>query len=198
MSGAQVKTVDTFAFSPENQAEVTRILGRYPTGREHSAVLPLLDLAQRQQGWIDRSVMEAVSQLTGLAPVRVLEVTTFYTMFRQHPVGDHHIEVCTNISCWLKGSDEVVRAIKDELGLDLGQTSADKKFSAAEAECLGACVNAPALQIGDHYYEDLTYDSTVALIRKLKAGERVSPGSQTGRQGSSNAAGFTTLTEGGA
>lgn len=195
MSAAAIEPADVFTFSPENQAEVARILGRYPKGREHSAVLPLLDLAQRQQGWIDRSVMEVVSRLTGLAPMRVLEVTTFYTMFRQKPVGDHHIEVCTNISCWLKGSDEVVRAVKDELGLDLGQVSADKKFSAAEAECLGACVNAPSLQIGDHYYEDLTYENTVALIRKLKAGEKVSPGSQTGRQGSANASGPTTLTD---
>ncbi|MBE1237084.1 NAD(P)H-dependent oxidoreductase subunit E [Phaeovibrio sulfidiphilus] len=182
-----------FAFTPENQAEARSILARYPKGREHSAALPLLDLAQRQQGYVDRSAMEAVAGLTGLAPIRILEVATFYTMFRHAPVGEHHFEVCTNISCWLRGSDEVLRALRDELGLDPGGKSDDGKFSVQECECLGACVNAPAVRVGDHYFEDLTYDNTVALIRKLRAGEKVVLGSQTGRVGSANAAGATAL-----
>ncbi|GEO82160.1 complex I 24 kDa subunit family protein [Pararhodospirillum oryzae] len=183
-----------FRFTPENQAKAQAVLARYPEGRERSAVLPLLDLAQRQQGWIDRAVMETVAEMTHTPPMRVLEAASFYTMFRDRPVGRHHVEVCTNISCWLRGSDEVLRALRDELGIDLGGLTEDGLFSVAEAECLGACVNAPMVQIGDDYYEDLTYETTRALIGRLKAGLPVSAGSQGGRQGSCPAGGPTTLT----
>lgn len=186
--------VGTFQFSPENEEKARAILAKYPKGRERSGVLPLLDLAQRQQGWIDRAVIETVATWTQTPPMRVLEAASFYTMFRDKKVGHHHVEVCTNISCWLRGSDEILRALKDELGLDIGQMTADGLFSVAEAECLGACVNAPMVQIGDHYYEDLTYESARALIQKLKAGEPVTPGSQSGRQGACPATGPTTLT----
>lgn len=173
-----------FAFSEENAAAARVILAKYPEGRERSAVLPLLDLAQRQQGWVDQAVIEAVAALTKTPPMRVLEAATFYTMFKREKTGRHHVEVCTNISCWLRGSDEILRALKDELGVDVGGMTEDGLFSVAEAECLGACVNAPMVQIGDHYYEDLTYDTARALVRKLKAGEPVTPGSQIGRHGS--------------
>ena len=114
-----------FAFSEENQAEVARIIAKYPEGRARSAILPLLDLAQRQEGWVSRAVVETVATVTGVAPIMVWEVATFYTMYNLEPIGRFHIEVCTNLPCWLRGSEDVVRAARDVFGVDIGQTSAD-------------------------------------------------------------------------
>ncbi|MBK1663321.1 NAD(P)H-dependent oxidoreductase subunit E [Rhodospirillum rubrum] len=192
-NGAAGEQPATFAFTPENLEKAQAILAKYPKGRERSGVLPLLDLAQRQQGWVSHAAIEEVGRLTGTPRMRVLEVATFYTMYKLSPKGRHHIEVCTNLPCWLRGSDEILRAVRDELGIEVGGETDDGLFSLAEAECLGACVNAPMLQIGDDYYEDLTYETVRELVRKLKVGEPVTPGSQSGRQGACPEGGPTTL-----
>ncbi|MBB4286587.1 complex I 24 kDa subunit family protein [Roseospira goensis] len=183
-----------FAFSDANQAEVARILAKYPAGRERSAILPLLDLAQRQQGWISRSVVEAVTAVTGCPPIHVWEVATFYTMYNLAPIGAHHVQICTNLSCWLRGSDEVLRAARDVFGVGFGQTSADGTVTVSQVECLGACVNAPMMQIGDDYFEDLDYDSAKALFQAIKDGRPLTAGSQVGRQCSAPQDRMTTLT----
>jgi NADH-quinone oxidoreductase E subunit len=184
---------DLFAFTPEN-AEVARsLLAKYPEGRQRSAVLPLLDLVQRQEGWVPLAAMNVVAEMLDLPPIRVYEVATFYTMFRLKPVGRVHLQVCTNLPCLLRGADEIVETCKRELGIGLGETTPDGRFSLSEVECLGACVNAPVIWIGDDYYEDLSVDSVKALIAGFKRGEIPRPGSQIGRSGSAPLGGLTTL-----
>jgi len=184
----------SFAFTPANLDVATAIIAKYPAGRQRSATMPLLDLAQRQEGWVSRPAMDAIAEMLGLAPIRVYEVATFYTMFHLEPVGRYHLQVCTNLPCMLRGSDEIVKACETELGVGLGQMTKDGRFSLAEVECLGACVNAPVIWIGDDYYEDLSVESTKAIIQALKRGESPKPGSQTGRSGSAPAGGPTSLT----
>lgn len=187
----------TFAFTPENLEKAKAHIAKYPAGRQRSATMPLLDLAQRQEGWVSKAAMDAIAEMLDLPPMRVYEVATFYTMYKLAPVGKHHIEVCTNVACMLRGSDAIVDACSEHLGIGVGETTKDGAFSLAEAECLGACVNAPMIQIGDHYYEDLDKDSMKAIIDALKRGEAPKPGSQIGRQTSAPAGGLTTLnTEG--
>lgn len=184
----------SFAFTAENLALAKRIIARYPAGKQQSAVMPLLDLAQRQNGnWLPRAAMDYVADLLEMPRIRVYEVASFYTMYNKAPVGKFLIWVCTTTPCWLCGSDDVKRAIKDKLGIAAGQTSADGLFTAVETECLGACVNAPMVQINDDYYEDLNYDRMCAVIDALKRGEAPPVGSQTGRHGSQPAGGPTTL-----
>ena len=145
-----------FAFSDENKKKIKTILAKYPKERKSSAVLPLLDLAQRQHdNWLPMKAIEAVAEICDMAEIRVLEVATFYTMFNLKPVGKYFIQACGTTPCWLRGSDDVMRCIKDKLGISSGETSACGKFSLLEVECLGACVNAPMVQINDDYYEDL-------------------------------------------
>ena len=182
-----------FAFSAENLVKVKAIIAKYPEGRQRSAVMPLLDLAQRQEGWLSQPAMDHVAEMLGLPPIRVYEVATFYTMYNLAPVGKHHVQVCTNLPCWLRGSDQVAHTCRKELGIGFGETSADGQFTLSEVECLGACVNAPMMQIGDDFYEDLDADNTKAVLDTLKRGEAPKPGSQTGRQGSAPAGGPTTL-----
>ncbi|MBW7848983.1 MAG: NADH-quinone oxidoreductase subunit NuoE [Rhodospirillales bacterium] len=184
-----------FAFSAENVERARAIIAKYPDGRQASAVMPLLDLAQRQEGWVSRAAMDHVAEMLGMAPIRVYEVATFYTMFQLKPVGKHHVQVCTNLPCWLRGSDGVAMACRDELGIGFGETTPDGMFTLSEVECLGACVNAPMVQIGDDYYEDLDPDSTKRLLKALRNGEKPKAGSQTGRQGSAPAGGPTTLVD---
>ena len=184
---------DAFAFTPDTQKQAETIVARYPKDRSHSAVMPLLDLAQRQHGWLPQDAIEYVADYLDMPKIRVMEVATFYTMYKLRPVGRHHLEVCTNLPCWLRGSDGIVAACKSALGVGFGETTEDGAFSLAEAECLGACVNAPMMQIGDHYYEDLTPENTAALIETLRRGETPAPGSQTGRQTSAPSGGLTTL-----
>ena len=196
MSAAPENAVqpDTFAFTPENTTAAKAVIGKYPEGWQESAVMPLLDLAQRQHdGWLPRAAMETVADMLSMAPIRVYEVATFYTMYNLQPVGKHHVQVCTNLPCWLRGSDAVVGACKKTLGLDIGMTSEAGMFTLSEAECLGACANAPMMQIGDDYFEDLDPGSTSAVLEKLKAGESPKPGSQTGRHTSEPAGGRTSL-----
>jgi len=175
--------LDTFTFSAENQARIKTIIAKYPEGRQASAVLPLLDLAQREcGGWLPRAAMDHVAGVLSMAPIRVYEVATFYTMFNLKPVGEHFVQVCTTTPCWLRGSNEVIRAVREIVGIGLDETTEDGKFTLTEVECLGACVNAPMIQINDDYYEDLDFDSTKALLESLQRGEKPQSGSQVRRR----------------
>jgi len=183
-----------FAFSPENLAKAKAHIAKYPAGRQASAVLPLLDLAQRQHGnWLPRAAMDCVADLLGMARIRVYEVATFYAMFNLRPVGKHFFQICTTTPCWLRGSDEVVKACERKLGIGIGETTPDGAFTLTEVECLGACVNAPIIQINDDFYEDLDGPSTEKLIDALRRGETPKPGSVTGRQASAPEGGPITL-----
>ncbi len=184
-----------FAFTPDSLALARNFIAKYPAGRQQSAVMPLLDLAQRQDGWVSLAAIEAIAAMLEMAPIRVQEVATFYTMYNQHPVGAHHVQVCTNICCQLRGSDDIVAAAQRVLGIGFGETTADGRFTLTEVECLGACVNAPMMQVGDDYYEDLTPDSAEAVLEALKRGEAPKAGPQSGRQFSAPEGGSTTLTE---
>lgn len=184
----------SFAFTAENQAKIEKIIAKYPAGRQLSAVLPLLDLAQRQHdNWVPQAAMEHIAEILGVAPMRVMEVATFYTMFHLEPVGKYHLQLCTTTPCWLRGSDAVVSACRSKLGIDFGQVTEDGKFSMVEVECLGACVNAPILQVNDDFYEDMDGVSTETLLDKLSRDEVPPAGSIIGRQTSAPEGGPTTL-----
>jgi NADH-quinone oxidoreductase E subunit len=183
-----------FVFNADNLARAEAIIARYPPGRQASALLPLLDLAQRQAGgWLPRAALDYVAAFLELAPIRVYEVASFYTMFNLKPVGRHHVQVCTNLSCWLRGSDEIADACQRSLGIGFGETSPDGEFTLTEVECLGACVNAPVVQIGDDYYEDLDPAAVERILAEIKAGRTAKAGSQTGRKSCEPAGGLTTL-----
>ncbi|MEO5362053.1 MAG: NADH-quinone oxidoreductase subunit NuoE [Magnetococcus sp. DMHC-8] len=155
-----------FSEAALRQAEV--IFQRYPHDRRESAVMPLLHLAQREfGGWLPREALDYVAGLVGMAPIRVYEVATFYTMYNLKPVGQYHVQVCTNIACWLCASDGIVRALQEKLRLPLGGSSTDGRFTLSEVECLGACVNAPMMQINDDYYENLTPARVAEIIDQL-------------------------------
>ena len=189
--------VKEFVFNTENSLEAKIIIARYPEGRQASAVLPLLDLAQRQNGgWLSQAAMEHVSKLLKMAKIRVLEVASFYTMYRLDPVGEFVVQVCTTTPCALRGCQEVLNACKEELEIEVGGTTADNKFTLFEVECLGACVNAPMMQVNDDYYEDLDPVSARAVLRALRNGESTKPGPQGARRGSEPASGLTSLTFG--
>ncbi len=184
----------SFAFTEANLARAEEIVAGYPENREASAVMGLLDLAQRQSGgWLPRPAVEYVADYLGMPQIRVYEVVTFYSMFNLKPVGRNQVRVCTTTPCWLRGSAEVLDACRETLGIDLDETTEDGEFTLTEVECIGACVNAPVIQINDDYYEDLDGARTAALLDLLKKGERPKPGSQTGRQCSAPVKGLTTL-----
>ena len=190
-----VEQPKTFQFSAKNEKEIKRIISKYPKGRQASAVMPLLDLAQRQHhNWIPMIAIEVIAARLGMAKIRVLEVATFYTMFNLKPVGQYFLQSCTTTPCWLRGSDEVMRCIKDRYDISSGQTSACGRFSLLEVECLGACVNAPILQVNDDFYEDLDYETTGVLLDTLESNAPLSIGSVSGRSGSEATGGGTTLT----
>ena len=173
---------DEFNFNTEMLEKANEVIARYPEGRQHSAVLPLLDLAQRQNGGhITDAVIDRVSEMLSMPRIRVVEVATFYTMINLQPVGKFHLQCCTTTPCWLRGSAEVVDAIRKHLGIDYGEVTPDGLFSMVEVECLGGCVNAPIVQINDDFYEDLTAESFEGLLNDLVAGREVKIGSQTGR-----------------
>jgi NADH-quinone oxidoreductase subunit E len=185
-----------FSFNAENEARATKIVARYPQGRQASAVIPLLDLAQRQcGGWLPREAVEYVANRLGMPLIRVYEVVTFYSMFNLAPVGKHVINVCTTTPCALRGSGEIVDACRKRLGVDLEETTADGMFTLTEVECLGACVNAPMVQIGDDYYEDLDAQAMTRIIDAFARGETPKPGPQSGRHGSEPKGEVTTLKE---
>ncbi len=175
----------SFAFTPENLERAKQCMAKYPPGRQSSAVLALLDLAQRQHGgWLPRAAMDHVAGILDMAPIRVYEVATFYTMFNLKPVGRYHLQICRTTPCWLRGADALTETCKRKLGIGLKGRTADGKFSLVEVECLGACVNAPAVQINDDFYEDLDVKKLEAILDALARGEKPKIGSQIGRQGS--------------
>jgi NADH-quinone oxidoreductase E subunit len=191
----------SFAFDEESEAAIPGILAKYPPGRQASAVLPMLYLVQNQMqrqtgsAWVPVAGMDEVARRLDMAPIRVYEVATFYLMFNLKPVGTYHLQVCTTTPCWLRGSDEVVAACRAATGIEgWGETSADGVFTMTEVECLGACVNAPIIQVNDDFYEDMDADSTKQLLEALRRSEPPKPGSMKARQTSAPEGGPTTLT----
>ena len=192
---------DGFDWTPENAKRVKVILARYPEARRQSAVMPLLDLAQRQvgaqtktQGWLPIPVIEFIAGMLGMPYIRVLEVATFYTMYNLAPVGRHHVQVCGTTPCMLRGSDDVMQACKDK-GLAKGHTTEDGLFTLTEVECMGTCANAPMVQINDDNYEDLDYASMTRILDELAAGKTPKPGPQADRQNSAPVGGPRVLKE---
>jgi NADH-quinone oxidoreductase subunit E len=190
-----------FAFTPDNETQAKVIAGRYPPGREHSAIIPLLDLAQRQvgaetqtQGWLPVPVIEYVAGWLNMPYIRAYEVATFYTMFNLAPVGRWHVQVCGTTPCMLRGSDDLFAACRAK-GLRKGGTTDDGLFTLNEVECLGACANAPMVQINDDNYEDLTFASMTSILEALARGETPAPGPQVHRKTSCPEGGPTTLPE---
>jgi NADH-quinone oxidoreductase subunit E len=190
----------SFAFDADSERQIEVILEKYPPSRKASAVIPLLYVVQKQMGrltgsaWVPRVAMDVVAARLDMAPIRVYEVATFYFMFNVQPIGRYHLQICGTTPCWLRGSDEVTRACRDETGISgWKQTSADGMFTMSEVECLGACVNAPILAVDDDYYEDLDYERTRALLQALRRGERPPAGSTTGRMTSAPDGGPNTL-----
>ncbi|MGQ0742333.1 MAG: NADH-quinone oxidoreductase subunit NuoE [Alphaproteobacteria bacterium] len=185
----------SFAFTKENQAWAEAEIKKYPPGRQWSAVIALLWRGQEQEGWVTRPMIEYVANMLSMPFIRVLEVATFYTMFHLQPVGKHVVWVCTTTPCWLAGSDAIVAACQKHISREPGAISPDGKFTWMEAECLGACVNAPMMQIGKDFYEDLDGPKTDKILQALRRGEKPKPGPQSGRRSSEPAGGLTTLKE---
>jgi NADH-quinone oxidoreductase subunit E len=172
-----------FAFSPESLERAKTVIARYPEGREASATMALLDLAQRDNGGhLSREAIEYVAKFLKVAPIRVYEVASFYSMFYTEPNGRYLVQVCRTTPCWLRGAAELTDGCRKKLGIDLGQTTEDGLFTLVEVECLGACANAPMVQINDWYYEDLTPERLNEILDDLRAGKEVPRGSQIGRQ----------------
>jgi NADH-quinone oxidoreductase subunit E len=191
-----VKTEKPFAFTAENDTWAKGQIAKYPAGRERSAILALLTRAQEQNGdWLNQEALEYVGAYLKLPFIRVLEVATFYSMYNLRPVGKHLIEICTTTPCWLRGSADIVKACEEELGISIGETTPDGQFTIREAECLGACVNAPMCMLHKKYYEDLTPESMKKILRELKAGKTPKAGPQIARQTSAPVGGPTVLKE---
>jgi NADH-quinone oxidoreductase subunit E len=190
-----------FVFDAASEAEIAWHVAKYPPGKQASAVIPVLYIAQNQMkrqtgsAWVPTAAMEATAQRLSMAPIRVYEVATFYFMFNLRPVGKYHLQVCTTTPCWLRGSDEVVAACRAATGVQaFGETSADGMFTMTEVECLGACVNAPILQVDDDFYEDMDAARVKQLLEALRRGDHPPPGSTIGRQTSAPEGGPNTLT----
>ncbi len=192
-------------FSFKDQAAVKEIIARYPAGRQQSACMPLLDLAQRQVGeegataappyggWIPRAAMDEVARIIDIPPTKVYEVATFYSMYNLAPVGKYLLQMCTTTPCWLCGSAKVVEACEKDLGIHVGESTKDGLFTMMEVECLGACANAPMIQINDDFYEDLTPESMTTILQSLKKGVMPTPGPQNGRNKAEAVGGSNTL-----
>ena len=193
LEGLPFEQPETFEFTPENLERAKAHIAKYPPGRQASAVLPLLWIAQEQHGWLPRAAMDHVAGILGMAPIRVYEVATFYTMFNLRPVGRYLLQACTTTPCWLRGSDDVVRACERKLGIRIGGTTSDGLFTLIEVECLGACVNAPMVLIWNDTYEDLTAASFEKVLDGFASGKPVKPGPQIDRQLSAPVGGPTTL-----
>lgn len=195
----------SFAF--REQAKVDDILSRYPKGFQRSAIMPLLDLAQRQVGedgakatppyggWIPRAAMDEIARIVDVPPIKVYEVASFYSMYNMAPVGKYLVQLCTTTPCWLRGSGDIVKAAEQTLGVHVGESTDDGLFTTMEVECLGACVNAPMIQINDDFYEDLTPERTAEILNALRDGKDVPAGSQSGRKCSMALTGPTSLSE---
>jgi NADH-quinone oxidoreductase subunit E len=173
---------DVFEWSDENFSTAKKIIQKYPAGRQRSAVIPLLDLAQRQnKGWLNKKAIEKVAETLSMSFIRVLEVATFYSMFNLEPVGENFIQICRTTPCWLRGSNKLLEVAKKVTGCSIGETSKDNKFTVVEVECLGACCNAPMVQINDDYYEDLNENNFKILLENLIKEKKIKKGSQIGR-----------------
>ncbi len=169
----------SFTFSKDNIKLIDKILAKYPSEQKASAVMPLLDLAMRQNGgWLTESAMHTVAKIIDIPYIRVYEVATFYSMYNLNPIGKNFIQICTTTSCWLKGSDDILNLCKNLLKIKNNQTSDDGLFTLKEVECLGACVNAPMVQINDDYYEDLDKESFINIIKQIKNGKKPKIGPQ--------------------
>ena len=185
----------SFAFSPETRKTVDWWIAKYPEDRRQSAVIPILWLVQKQEGWVPEPAIRAIADLLGMAVIRVLEVATFYTMFQLEPVGKAAlIQVCGTTPCMIRGAGALMAVCKDKIG-PKDHLSADGDFTWQEVECLGACVNAPMAQINDYYYEDLTVETLGQIIDDFKAGKAPKPGSYAGRHTCEPAGGALTLTD---
>uniref|UniRef100_A0A6F9DMR1 NADH dehydrogenase [ubiquinone] flavoprotein 2, mitochondrial n=1 Tax=Phallusia mammillata TaxID=59560 RepID=A0A6F9DMR1_9ASCI len=184
-----------FDFTPENYKRIDAIMANYPEGHKVAAVMPILDVAQRQHGWLPISAMNKVASVLEVPPMRVYEVATFYTMYNRNPVGKYHLQLCTTTPCMLCGSDAILKTIQDKLGIKVGETTKDKMFTLMEVECLGACVNAPMIQINDFYYEDLKPSDMEEILDDLKAGRTPRAGPRSGRFACEPLGGLTSLTE---
>ena len=183
----------SFAFTPENVEWAKKQIAKYPEGRQASAIIPLFWQAQKQEGWLSEPAIRYVADMLSMDYIRALEVATFYTMFNLSPVGEHFVQLCGTTPCWLRGADELKEACRKHIGPE-GQVSADGKLSWLEVECLGACANAPMVQINDDYYEDLDPAKFGEFLEDLRAGKPVKVGSQTGRNSSEPEGGLTSLT----
>ncbi len=173
----------TFQFNEENQKQVTQILAKYPSERKKSAVMPLLDLAQRQNSnWISKDVIATIAQILEMPEIKVYEVASFYTMYNLKPVGKYLLQFCKTTPCMLRGIDKIMKDCEEKLGIEMDQTTLDGTFTLKEVECLGACVNAPVVQINDDFAEDLTSENFLKILEDLKAGKEFKVGSQVGRQ----------------
>ena len=179
------KLNEGFEWSEINFSKVQNIIKIYPAEKQQSAVIPLLDLAQRQnEGWLSKNAIEKVAETLSLSYIRVLEIATFYSMFNLEPVGKNFVQICRTTPCWLRGSDKLSKAAKEFSGRNLGETTKDKKFTFVEVECLGACCNAPMVQINDDYYEDLDENTFKKILLDIKNNTQIKKGSQIGRQAS--------------
>jgi NADH-quinone oxidoreductase subunit E len=193
-------SAETFEFTGEFLKEAERNIAKYPHGRRQSAVLSLLFLAQEQNHanghYVTEAAMRKIAEMLNMPFIRVMEVSTFFTMINLEPVGEFHIQLCGTTPCMLRGAEDIRSVIEQKAGIRSGQTSADGKFTLTEVECLGACCNAPMVQINDDYYEDLTPDIMADIMDRLAKGEAVTPGPQNGRMCSEPLGGPLTLKDG--
>lgn len=184
----------TFDFTDDNYEQIAVILKRYPKNYAASAVIPLLDLAQRQNGgWLPLAAMNKVAKLLQMAPIRVYEVASFYTMFNREKIGKYNVQVCTTTPCMLRGGKQILQSVKEHLGIEVGGDTNDGLFHLMEVECLGACVNAPMVQINDHFYEDLTTETVKSVLSDFKEGRKPKIGPQMDRNGCEGPQGRSTL-----
>ena len=189
-----MQNAEEFKFTSENMNAAKKIIAKYPAGWQASAVMPLLDIAQRQNGGhLTQMAMDYIADILDMPSIRVYEVATFYTMYNHKPIGKHHVQVCTNLPCWLRGSDNILGACKKFLGIGNHETTEDGIFTLTEVECLGACVNAPMMQIGDDYYEDLDAEVTEEILSELKSGKVPETGSRIRRVSCEPVTGLTSL-----
>ncbi len=179
MNLQNIKDKKIFEFTSSNKRKIKTIIGKYPDNQISSAVMPLLDLAMRQcDGWIPESAMIEIAKILKIPFIRVYEVATFYSMFNLEPVGKYFIQICRTTPCWLRGSDKIVEACEKYLQIKTGKTTEDGLFTIKQVECLGACVNAPMMQINDDYYEDLTEKTLIKILENFKKGKKNNIGSQ--------------------
>jgi len=173
---------DSFEFNEENLKIANDIIKNYPGGKQQSAVMSFLYLAQRQNNnWIPLVAMKYIAKLLNMPYIKVYEVATFYSMYNLSPVGKYFIQVCTTTPCMIRGANKIVEACKEKISENESELSNDKSCSWMEVECLGACVNAPMMQINDDYYEDLDKEKTLKILDKILSGEKPIPGSYRGR-----------------